>query len=150
MLVFSGGEAWGKRRHLNHELAARSMPPSPNLPRPTGQSCSAAAVLLLLILMLGVVWRPHIQGAEEPQWLGKGIVRTGRKACRWLNPFHSTIAPMPSMQICSAAGYRKALQGAAAQPPPHHSASLWVLDTYRLYPLTPLSSGMVTLCPCPT
>lgn len=108
MLVFSGREAWGERRHLNHELPAIPMPLSPNLPRPTEQPCSAAAVLLLLILMQREVWRTHIQGAEEPCWLGKGMVRTGRKAYRWLNPFHSTVAPIPSMQICSAAGYREA------------------------------------------
>lgn len=137
------GEAWGEERLLNHDLAARPMCPSPNPPRLTGQSCSAAAVLPLLALTQREVWGPHVLGAEEPPWLGKEVVRAslwrgGRegKCADSLIPLTTLSLPPPACGFAALPVTEKALRGAAAQPClpfPRPALRCWTLTKLSLY-----------------
>lgn len=141
------GEAWGEERQLNRDLAAKPMSPSPNQPRPTGQSCSAAAVLLLLALTQGEVWGPRIPGAEAPSWLGTAVVRAGlwlggrggKRADR-LMPLIALSLPPPACRFAALPVTGKALQGAAAQPClpfPQLALRWWTLPNLTLYGPSP-------------
>lgn len=64
----------GEKRHLNHDLDAKPVSPSPNPPRSTGQSCSAAAVLLLLPWTQGEVWGITYVGSRGTDLTSKRAV----------------------------------------------------------------------------